>query len=180
MMEIYKLSFYQFSQTKITAKLKSKTQNNTIWTKRLQYPLFKNLLNIDHINNSISKKDDRNTKESKKRPIISENSSKIEDIKKLKISSNLSNPIIKLIPKSKDISVSNKGSKDDEMQMDSQKASDTAKSQSMSNSLDKNNEMNTSLRTESAIINTEKGDITSSKTTETSHQNESSIRNKKN
>ena len=70
-------------------------------------------------------------------------------------------------------------SKDDEMQMDSQKASDTAKSQSMSNSLDKDNEMNTSLRTESAIINTEKGDITSSKTTETSHQNESSIRKNK-
>merc|ERR1712127_161772 len=137
------------------------------------------LLNIDHINNSISKKDDRNTKESKKRFIISEDSTKIENIKKLKISSNFSNPTIKLIPKAKDISVSNKCSKDDEMLMDSQKASDTAKSQSMSNSLDKDNEMNTSLRTESAIINTEKGDIISSKTTETSHQNESSIRKKK-
>merc|ERR1712127_312501 len=85
---------------------------------------------------------------------------------------------IKLTLKSKDISLSNKGSKDDEIQMDSQKASDTSKSQSTSNSLDKDNEMNTSLITESAIINTEKGDIILSKTTKTSLQIESSIRNK--
>ena len=178
MMEIYKLSFYQFSQTNISAKSKVNTQNNTIWTKRLQYPLFKNLLNIDHINNSISKKNDQITKESKKRSIISEDSTKTKDIKKLKISSNFSNPTIKLTLKSKDISVSNKGSKDDEIQMDSQKASNTSKSQSTSNSLDKDNEMNTSLITESAIINTEKGDIILSKTTKTSLQIESSIRNK--
>merc|ERR1712127_611343 len=178
MMEIYKLSLYQFSQTKITEKLKSKRQNNTIWTKRLQYPLFKNLLNIDHINNSISKKNDQITKESKKRSIISEDSTKTEDIKKLKTSSNFSYPTIKLILKSKDISLSNKGSKDDEIQMDSQKASNTSKSQSTSNSLDKDNEMNTSLITESAIINTEKGDIILSKTTKTSLQIESSIRKK--
>merc|ERR1712127_755229 len=85
---------------------------------------------------------------------------------------------IKLTLKSKDISLSNKGSKDDEIQMDSQKASDTSKSQSTSNSLDKDNEMNTSLITESAIINTEKEDIILSKTTKTSLQIESSIRNK--
>merc|ERR1712127_753345 len=85
---------------------------------------------------------------------------------------------IKLTLKSKDISLSNKGSKDDEIQMDSQKASDTSKSQSTSNSLDKDNEMNTSLITESAIINTEKADIILSKTTKTSLQIESSIRNK--
>merc|ERR1712127_287998 len=47
-----------------------------------------------------------------------------------------------------------------------------------SNSLDKDNEMNTSLITESAIINTEKGDIILSRTTKTSLQIESSIRNK--
>merc|ERR1712127_70251 len=47
-----------------------------------------------------------------------------------------------------------------------------------SNSLDKDNEMDTSLITESAIINTEKGDIILSKTTKTSLQIESSIRNK--
>merc|ERR1712127_92734 len=49
-----------------------------------------------------------------------------------------------------------------------------------SNSLDKDNEMNTSLINESAIINTEKGDIILSKTTKTSLQIESSIRNKEN
>ena len=43
--------------------------------------------------------------------------------------------------------------------MDSQSASNTSLGQSISNSLDKDNEMNTSLKTESAILNTEKRDI---------------------
>ena len=138
MMEIYKLSLYESSRTKISTKNNLDREDDNNWTKRLQYPLFRNLLNFDQFNKSMLKNNDKITNESKERSLNPEDENKTKDIRKVEISTNFSQPSFSVKLKSSKKSVAKQESTDNEIQIDPQKASNTLLSQSTVNTFNKN------------------------------------------
>ena len=94
MMENYKQLLHQYSQEHMNKDKYLKKNNDDYWTEHLKYPLFKNLLNINEVNESLQQNKNQIRKaieKEKKRTIPLDDSSKRKVVKKLKSSRNDTN-----------------------------------------------------------------------------------------